>query len=130
MAAILVNPTDEFGDSYGAALDKANTLTRLIETTRQWREVADDAYQKALTMDEQDFKEWRHALASERHGKFMGMAMMDKYHALLMPEVLFKVTMMANQFHVPSGLMYNRLKEAGEIVLNTDGVAFFKQRQV
>lgn len=103
-------PTD-----YAKALDGADTLAVLRKTLGAWQEVAGDALKIAKGMTEDDFKEWRRGLAIERKGDFAGEEFAKKYGALQLPEVLFKVSMIAVQFGAPWGCAYIRLKETGNL---------------
>ena len=100
---------------YVKALDRCRTLKVLQHVTHEWREVAADAAKIAKEMTETDFEEWRKGLALERRGQFAGEQFAKKYGALQMPEVLFKVSIVAQQFGAPWGCAYLRLKETGNL---------------
>lgn len=100
---------------WAEALGAADTLPKLIDLVNEWKELCADARLVAHAMNADDFAVWRKGLAKERRGKFAGEEFATKYGPLSMPAVLFKVSMMASQYHVPWGLMYTRLKETGNL---------------
>jgi hypothetical protein len=103
-------PTD-----YGKAIDAALTPEDLRSALLAWKNLAADALAVAETMTAEDFEVFRAGLRKERKGRFAGDEWAIKYGAILMPEVMFKVSMVASQFHVPWGLAYKRLEETGRL---------------
>ncbi len=61
-------------------------------------------------MSDSDFEVWREGLAKERRGEYAGDDFSYKYGALMMPEVLFKVSVIADRFKVPWGAAYLRMR--------------------
>ena len=115
-----VGYADEVPEEYGKALDKAKSLDELRSVVRRYAEVAYDAM---LAVDEwttDDFDDWRHALSKERKGKFMGDKFAERFSCVLMPEAMFKVAIVASEFHVPWGLAYHRLKDAGKLTIKNE----------
>lgn len=100
---------------YVKALVEADTLAKLLAFTKAWSEVAKDAHETVRAMTPHDFKEWRKGYAKERAGKFAGEKFAVKYGALMMPEVLMKVSMIAQHFGAPWGCAYLRLKQTGQL---------------
>lgn len=100
---------------YAEALSGAETLEALVKVVEAWQEVAGDALRVVKGMTTADFKEWRSGLAKERKGEFAGMEFQEKYAVVTMPEVLFKVSIIAQQFGTPWGCAYIRLKETGNL---------------
>jgi len=98
---------------FSKAIDGAETLEELRTVLADWRELAGDAEKIALAMTPKDFTEFRKGLKKERGGEFAGEKFAEKYSAVLLPEVMFKISMKAYDYKVPFGLMYIRLKEAG-----------------
>lgn len=106
--------SDQPGD-YVKALDAADTLPKLRDVAEAWAEIASDAAGIILKMTEEDFAVWRAGLALERRGEFAGEDFAIKYGAVQMPEVLFKVAIIADRFKAPWGCTYIRLKETGNL---------------
>jgi hypothetical protein len=107
---------------YTSRLTAATNLRALREVVSEYRLIADDAFQQVKPMNGYDFDRFRRGLLSERRGKFAGMAGMNRFGAIPMPEIMMRVHMIADQFKVPWGLAYIRLRDAGRIV-EKDGVA-------
>lgn len=103
-------PTD-----YAEALDAADTLEKLRATTGNWIPLAEDAHKVVMGMNPADFSEWRTGLAQERKGRFAGEEWAMKFGAVMMPEKMLKVSMIAMQFGAPWGCTYLRLKENGQL---------------
>ncbi len=100
-------PTD-----YAAMLDDADTLSKLTLGVYGWLSVAPDAYEVVAKMGEKEFREWRAGLRVERAGDFAGENFAKRFGAVLMPEELIKVSMVAMKYQVPWGCAYLRLKES------------------
>jgi hypothetical protein len=66
-------------------------------------------------MKREDFRQWRKGLAKERKGQFAGEDFAIRFGALLLPELLLKVGMVAVIFNAPWGCAYIRMKEAGQL---------------
>jgi hypothetical protein len=112
----------ETATDYANAIRECKTLAHLRLVTEKYRRVADDAYLIALQMTDKDFKEWLAGLAVESKGRFAGDEFALKYGALMMPETLFKVAIVASEYGVPWGCAFIRLKDVGKIKENS-GVA-------
>lgn len=102
-------------EDYAKALDNAHSLAELVAMLKEWESLAGDALKVAMGMNEADFTEWRDGLALERKGEFAGNAHAKKYGAIQLPEVLFKVSIIASRFGAPWGCAYIRLKETGNL---------------
>ncbi|MPZ71416.1 MAG: hypothetical protein GEU71_18120 [Actinobacteria bacterium] len=77
--------------------------------------MAEDAFRAVKRWDEETFADWRKALYLERHGRFMGAERTKRFGLVLMPEIMFRVEIVATQFHVPWGCAYIRLRELGHL---------------
>lgn len=110
-----INYLSDCPGDYAKALDGADTLDALLLALRGWDSLAADAYKIAAKMTPQDFREFRAGLKMERKGEWAGEKFQEKFASILMPEVLFKVSIVANQFGAPWGLTYLRLKETGQL---------------
>jgi len=105
---------------YTAAITAAKDSDALQDAIEPFSLVAADALETAR--GDYSFDEFRTGLRKERRGRFAGVKWGDKFMAILMPDIMFRVSMTAEQFKVPWGLAYIRLKGAGRIV-ETDGQA-------
>ncbi len=103
-------PTD-----YARAIDGAETLADLRIVLADWRALAQDAENAALKMTNADFTVFREGLKKERKGCFAGEDFVTRFGDILMPAVMFKVSIHASEFHVPFGLMYIRLRELNKL---------------
>jgi len=117
--------SDQAAD-YTKALTAAKSMELLTQVLEEYRAVFPDALDAAPQTDEQ-FVEFRAGLLKERKGQFAGEDWATKYGAILMPELGMRVSMVANQFHVPWGCAYIRLAQAGRIKHGPDGVARWQE---
>ena len=109
---LLTEPVDD----YQKVVNKAITRGMLEEHIFKYKLIAYDAYELVVRLrDRFDWKEWKTGLEKERKGEFSGDFWARTYGAILMPEVMFRVSMVADHFHVPWGVAYHRLIESGEI---------------
>lgn len=107
--------SDQIGD-YTTAIHGATTLAHLRDVVAAWKTLCPDAVAVVETMTtKEDFRQWRKGLAKERRGYFAGDEFCNRFGALLMPEVLLKVGMLAAKYCVPWGCAYIRLKETGQL---------------
>ncbi len=106
--------SDQPGD-YAKALDAADSLPKLREVTLAWKLLAADAHALAERMDEESFERFKKGLKKERRGQFAGESYAEEFGVLMMPAGMFKVAMVAADYHVPFGLAYIRLKESGKL---------------
>lgn len=117
-----INYMSDQANDYSKALGAAKTLNSLRALLDDYHTIAADAC-AAAPQDEEEFAEFFAGLLKERKGKFAGEAFAQKYGAVLMPEIMFRVGMIANKFGAPWGLAFLRAKEVGRIVFDDAGVA-------
>ena len=108
---------------YARLLTLQDTLPKLRKFTKSYERVATDAAGIAACMSQEDFKTWRRGLEIERRGQFAGIEFMKEFGDLLMPRLLFKVSMVATKFGVPWGLAFKRMQDIGQIVEDEYGIA-------
>lgn len=101
---------------YVDGLTNAKTLQTLQTHVETYQKVAHDAFEVTRGMNDPDFITWKLGLTEERKGKFAGEAWAEKYGAVLMPEILMRVGIVADQYQVPWGCAYIKLREVGRIV--------------
>lgn len=123
-----INYLSECDRDYSRGLVAAKTLEELQTHVEIYRRVADDAWQVVSQMSGEDFAEFMKGSRSERKGKFAGEAFAEKYSDVLMPKVLFMVSMTANHFKAPWGCTFIRMKEVGRIT-EAHGIATCSEPQ-
>ena len=115
-------PVKEYSKSVSLALSKEHLLLAITP----YRRVANDAYKLAKRLDDETFKLIRKGIQMERKGQWcgdkLGEELAEKVATILMPEVMFKCSMVALQFKAPWGCAFIRLKELGKIK-ESSGVA-------
>lgn len=112
----------EIPEEYSKELSAAKTPAALRSVTKKYKLVAADADAIAASMDDETFLQWRKALGMERRGQFMGEENAELFGPILMPEIILKVSMVADQFKAPWGVAYHRLRDAGKLTVSK-GVA-------
>jgi hypothetical protein len=114
---------------YCAAIAAAKSPEELREKIRGFSLIAWDALKAANgIISGADWQEWRRGLRIERKGEFAGEEFARRYGAILMPEIMVRVTMLAEQYTAPWGTAYIRAREAG-LIVEADGRASWKERQ-
>jgi hypothetical protein len=96
---------------WAEGLNHCETLAQLRDYALAWRMLCPDAYQIVEKMSDQDFDQWQDGLKKERKGRFAGDEFAIKFDAVLLPETLFRVSIVAMQCHVPWGCAYLRLMD-------------------
>lgn len=113
--------SDQTGD-YCAALPKCKTLPDLMTLLHSYHTIFADALEAAPTNDV-EFAAFMAGLRKERRGQFAGEDYANRYGAVMMPELMLHVGMVAQKFGVPWGCAFIRLREAGRIAFDDGGVA-------
>jgi hypothetical protein len=103
--------TEDPAKDYAAMLDAAVDADDLRAKLKGWRKLAPDAIAAARKMDARDFAEFKRGLQSERGGVFAGEEWADRFMDILLPSRMLRASMLANDFKVPWGLAWLRLKE-------------------
>ena len=99
---------------YAVSLKKAQTLKALRKHAEDWKFLARDAYEVIATPDF-DFAEFQRGRKLENQDTFAGEEWAVKFGAVLIPELLFRVSIVAMEFGAPWGCAYIRLREMGRI---------------
>src|SRR4030042_3072048 len=102
---------------YVAELKKAGIYEELKAFMEKYKEIAYDAY-LAVNDPAFDMVEFQAGEKKERRGRFAGEEWNLKYGAVLMPEIIMFVSMVANKFHAPFGTAFIRLEEEGYLSFN------------
>ena len=105
---------DEVVPEYGAALDKCATFGDCMSVLDRYRELFPDAL-AAAPKNAIEFDQFQRGLRKEREGRFAGEQWLERFGAVMMPALAIQVAEVAMRFHVPWGLAFNRLVEAGRV---------------
>ena len=105
------DPAPQYADDLHWCLSAKELLEKL---DADWSELAPDALEIVKEMGAEDFKVFREGLKKERKGEFAGEEFSDKYSNVLMPEIMFKTSMIAIQYKVPWGLHLSDFKNTGQ----------------
>jgi hypothetical protein len=119
---IRIHYTSDTCADYCKGLTAAKTLEALQNHVQTYQRVADDAWKVVKDMGQPAFLSFLNGLRRERRGHFAGEEWAEKYGAVLMPEILMRVSMVANMFGAPWGCAYLQLRAAEKIV-ERDNVA-------
>ena len=112
--------------AYAKGLKAARNVEELVTHIGLYDRVAADALDVASRMSMTDFLEFKAGLAQEQRGTFAGEDFAKKYADVMMPRVMFEVSMTAEQFKAPWGCAYIRLREVGRII-EKNGIAEMRQ---
>lgn len=118
---------DETLNDYGKALDDAKSLHDLRSVVAAYRRFADDAHGIVSQMEDGEWQTFKKGLRLERKGKFAGDDWAKKYGAVLMPEIMLHIGLIALQFKVPWGCAFIRAKESG-MISESDGIVTVKEK--
>lgn len=112
-----INYGDESDMTYCKGLDKARVPADLTDLLERFAALFPDAYEQGKHLSFEDFMMFRAGLLKERKGEFAGEDFMKKFGAVLMPANMLHIGMVANKFHVPFGLAFCRMKDAGALTI-------------
>ena len=89
-----------------SAVDSVTALRALAES---YGDLATDAAAVAAAMTDEDWPDFQRGLLKERRGHYAGDAWAKRYAAVLLPEPMLMVSILASHYRVPFGLAYMRL---------------------
>lgn len=101
----------ETPERYAKGLSECDTLAALAAHVMAYAEFAKDAWPIVRDMSEADFVTFRKGLRSERRGKFAGLEFAQRFAAVMMPEPMFTIVQIADEYKVPFVVAHRRLKE-------------------
>lgn len=96
---------------YAKQLSECANVLALRELLFSYAELAKDAIPIAAHMDDDEWPGFQRGLRSERRGTFAGEAWARKYMPILMPEPMFTVARVADQYKVPFIVALRRIRE-------------------
>ena len=102
---------EETPQKYARQLSECSDVLALRQLLAGYAELAKDAIPIAANMGDDEWPEFQRGLKSERRGKFAGEAWAEKYIAILMPEPMFTVAKVAEQYKVPFTIALRRIRE-------------------
>jgi hypothetical protein len=106
--------TDDPAKEYAEAVFNCDSLAELKKALRprgKWNNVALDAIAVVQAMKKDEWEEFHEGIKSERRGVFAGEEWVERYGAVLMPELMLKASVLARQFKVPWGCAFIQLRE-------------------
>lgn len=119
----------ETAAEYSTELGKIKTLHKLREFIDHWWALCNDAYNIVQGMNAATWKEFKTGWALEKKHEYAGDVWAEKYSAVIMPEILFRVSVVSANFHVPWGTAFIRLKEEGFITKNSEGIFVWNDKE-
>lgn len=112
---------------YAQSVSEADTLEKLLEVLTNYQTIAHDAITAApKNLDE--FDDFRTGLEKERRGAFAGEGWATRYSNILLPDILFRVSMVAVQYKVPWGCAFIRLQEVGKLKYDKQGFVLWNEK--
>lgn len=112
---MVVTYLSDFAKEYVLGLRQCADLPRLREFSLHWGGLCPDAFESIRRMTDTDWPDFKAGLAKESRGKYAGDAWAERYGDILMPALLLRVSMIAEQFGAPWGTAFLRLEQTGII---------------
>lgn len=122
-----VGYTSDLSKPYAESLRKVKTETDLRAHVDYWKLVAADAFD-AVNAEDFSWKVYRAGAEQEKRNIFAGEEWVKKYGAILMPEVLMRISIIAMQYVVPDGVVFIRLRDEGHLIMK-DGKAYMRREE-
>jgi hypothetical protein len=113
-----INYIDDLSGEYTKEIQLVSTLGELRTHVSNWKPLALDAFNRVNEMDEVRFKSWLTARGLEKKGVFSNN---EDFMIINMPEVMMKISMIANYFKAPEGLAFIRMRELNKLKIK-DGI--------
>lgn len=118
----VIGYTDDLSIPYSEGIKKCKTLEDLRTHVNNWRPAVIDAWEVVAKMSEADFIEFEAGMRKEGDGKYSGDQWASLYATVVIPELIFRVALMAEQFNVPEGCAWIRLVDDKLIKKKADGL--------
>lgn len=115
----------ELSQPYITELRQCNNLQQLKAHSKKWKSLAYDSYKIVSGMKtNKQFEEFRNGMELEKRRKVVGAGpeWQKKYGAIVLPEIIMRVGLIAQHLHVPEGMAFIRCKKEGCIKINHEGV--------
>lgn len=110
---LIIGYLTEVPQLYSQEIKGCITAKELVEVIAKYEIVAADALEIAKAMTEEQFeKEFLPGRVKENKGEFAGEEWYIKYNFIMMPDIMFRVAITADQFHCPWGTAYHQMKNA------------------
>ena len=113
-----MNAQLETPEQYASDLSACKTLDELRACMGKYSYLATDAAPIVSAMTEADFQVFVRGLKYERRGKFAGEKWAKQFAAVLMPEPMFTVARLANEYKAPFDVTLRRIKEVRPDILS------------
>ena len=113
---------------YVESLKAATTEQALEKHINEWELLAGDAAD-AFRSAKFVWKEFITGRRKENRGVYAGDQWAEKYGAIMMPELLMKIGMLAQDCLVPEGCVYIRLRDSGKIVERSGRAVWIDKEQ-
>lgn len=128
---MVVTPYSDFSREYSVGLHECRTLTRLREFALHWGGLAPDAWEIVSRMHSADeFLRFRNGLERETRREFAGAKWAAQFGAIVMPELLMRVSLVAEQFGVPWGAAFLRCEQEGILQRRGDVYVWVQPEQI
>lgn len=112
---MVVTYLSDFATEYAIGLRQCKDFARLREFALHWGGLCPDAFATVSKMHDADFDPFSKGLAKESRGIYAGDTWAERYGDILMPAMLLRVSMVAEQFGAPWGTAFIRLEQEGII---------------
>lgn len=100
----LSDPVPDYCD----AIRKAASQRALYNVLKEWEELAPDALKARPTPKEWEW--FQEGLAKETKGKFAGTEWMKRFADVMLPMLLFRVSLIAQHYKAPWGTAWKQLE--------------------
>jgi hypothetical protein len=120
---VIIGYVSETAQDYCEQLRHVDNFQQLKDFVENWKEYAFDAWLVVKNMTPENYPEFADGLIKEKRNKVHGAGFewQEKYAAVLLPEMLMRVSMIALKFNVPFGCAWIRCEENGLIGQNAVG---------
>ena len=122
-----ITPCCDPSAEYSDALPKCTSFTELHALLHRFAPLVPDAI-AAAPENAEEFATFTAGLRKERRKQFSGEDFINRYGAVLLPEIFLHVGLIALRCRVPWGLAFLRLKDAGQITCDENGVYHLARR--
>ena len=104
---------DDLSGDYTKQRQAVLTFAELRRVMARWEPRAGDAFDIVSKMTAAQFRAYRKGERLERRGRYAGDEWVAEFEAILIPEMLLRIALIATRFGVPDGCAFIRAVKAG-----------------
>jgi hypothetical protein len=106
---IKIDYRKDIAPTWASSIRAVKSVDELIALCKNYGHLTFDSLAIAEKMTDNDLIEFKEGLLSEARGVFAGEQWAEKYSHVFMPDKMVDITLIAERYKCPEGVVYHRL---------------------